>query len=171
MCVPSLSAASSVGRAPRWLLVDNLLTVSLLSELTPPHPTPPWMFRKYGFSGGWSGRLAALWSSWPAFSLLLRAAGILSSQEKLLARPFPSFLLTLVATKTGAQQSVRNDVMLAGRDMGGRASWPYLVPPVCPGPLTLTLHVTSEGTQTGSDCSHSTEAEVASKFTPAGRHE
>lgn len=111
------------------------------------------MFRKHGFSGGRFGWLAALRSSWPGFSLLLRlfgAAGILSSQEKLLARPFPSFCSRLfpflrcgMATKTGAQQSVRNDVMLAGTEMGGRASWPYLVPPVCPGPLTLTLHVTS----------------------------
>lgn len=60
--------------------------------------------------------------------------------------------------------------MLADRAMGGRASLPYLVPPVGPGPLTLTLHVTSEGAQTGSDCSHSTEAEVASKVPPSGRH-
>lgn len=85
----------------------------------------------------------------------------------LLTSPPPPFLRSAVATKTGVQQSVQSDVMLAGREMGGRASLPYLVPPVCPGPLTLTLHVTSEGTQTGSGCSHSTEAEVASNVTPS----
>lgn len=85
--------------------------------------------------------------------------------------PPTTFMRSAVATKTGVQQSVQSDVMLAGREMGGRASLPYLVPPACPGPLTLTLHVTSEGTQTGSGCSHSTEAEVASNVTPSGGHQ
>lgn len=55
--------------------------------------------------------------------------------------------------------------------MGGQATLPYLAPAVGPGLLTFTLNVTSEGAQTGSGCSHSTEAEVASIVPPSGRHE
>lgn len=48
---------------------------------------------------------------------------------------------------------------------------PYLVPPVGPGPLTLTFHVSAEAAHTGSDCSHSTEAEAAPRVPPSGRQE
>lgn len=163
-------ASSSVGRAPRWLPVDKLPTQSPCCLNTPPrHECLGNMVEV--------GNLGSLALLFPA----VRGAGNFFSQGKVLAHKnktfsqflltFPPFLCSAVATKTGVQQSVQSDVMLAGRQMGGRGSLPYLVPPVCPGPLTLTLHVTSEGTQTGSDCSHSTEAEVASNVTPSGGRE
>lgn len=135
------------------------------------------MFRKHG--GGWKLGLAGCsLSACPGCREFLFSGKSFLLQKRspspsFCSRPPPptTFMRSAVATKTGVQQSVQSDVMLAGREMGGRVSLPYLVPPACPGPLTLTLHVTSEGTQTGSGCSHSTEAEVASNVTPSGGHQ
>lgn len=79
------------------------------------------------------------------------------------AHVFPPFTCWAVAQKTPGVQSDVGD-----RAMGGRASLPYLVPRVGPGPSTLTFHVTSEAAQAGSDCSHSSEEEVVP---PSGHHE